>query len=534
MSIVSLSFVLFLVATFVLYYALPKRCQWIILLVASIGFYIAGGVEHSIYILVTASTVYLATILLQKLTLVRKQYLKDHKDTLSKEEKASYKSHMKKKRMLVMLFALLLNIGLLCVFKYFHFALAQINAIIAAFGGNGIEDTFKLIVPLGISFYTFQAVGYLMDVYWENIEPEKNYFKLLLFVSFFPQITQGPISEYEKLSGELFAEHSFTYKNYAWGFQRMLWGFFKKMLIANVLSPYVADVFANYSNYTGITVLIGAFMYSIQIYADFSGYMDIMCGFCEMLGIHLTENFERPYFSKSVAEYWRRWHMSLGTWFKKYIYFPIGMSSWSRKLAKTTRAKMGKHFSDSFPATIALLVVWTATGLWHGASWAYISWGLVNGMFIIFSLWMEPIYVKIKERLHIKDSNTAWRVFQVLRTFTLVTFIKVLPEVGTLSQGFGLWKQILTNWSLPRSINELLPFVDLSLTTYKVFFCLAILGTILLFIVSLLQRKGQFRIIFNRLPFIARIGILVAGLLLIATFGVQASWGAGGFLYAQF
>ena len=314
----------------------------------------------------------------------------------------------------------------------------------------------------------------------------------------------------------------------------MVWGFFKKMLIANVMSPYVADVFANYSKYSGISTLIGAFLYSIQIYADFSGYMDIMCGYCEMLGIRLTENFDRPYFSKSVAEYWRRWHISLGAWFKKYIYFPIGMSSWSRKIAKASRGKFGKHFADSFPATIALLVVWTCTGLWHGASWAYIVWGLLNGLFIILSLWMEPVYGAVRTRLRLREDSTVWNLFRIVRTFVVVTFIKVLPEVGTLSEGLGLWRNIFTNWSIPRSFSGLLPFVDLSLTIYKINFCLAILGTVLMFAVSCIQYKKPVRAYFNMLPPVIRQVILALVLILIASFGVQASWGNGGFLYANF
>lgn len=534
MSITSLSFVLFLVIIFSLYYLLPKRYQWCVLLAASVMFYLSGGVKSAVYILITATTVYFTTIALQKIADKRKRYIKENKSTLSKEEKATYKSKMNRKRRLVMLCALLVSIGFLCVFKYFHFALEQLNNVISLFGGNRIEDTFQLIVPLGISFYTFQAVGYLLDVYWENIEPEKNYFKVLLFVSFFPQITQGPISDFETLSGELFSEHSFSYKNYAWGFQRMVWGFFKKMLVANVLSPYVNDVFASYGAYSGISTLIGAFMYSIQIYADFSGYMDIMCGYCEMLGIRLTENFDRPYFSKSVAEYWRRWHISLGTWFKKYIYYPIGMSSCSRKIAKACREKFGKHFSDTFPATIALIIVWLCTGLWHGASWAYITWGLVNGLFIILSLWLEPAYVATRTKLNLREDSRPWNVFQIIRTFILVTFIKVLPEVGTLSEGLGLWWNIFTNWSIPRSLGELLPFVDLSIPVYKINFCLAILGTVLMFVVSCVQNKNPVRVYFNMLPAVIRHIILAITIILLASFGVQASWGAGGFLYANF
>jgi len=534
MSITSLSFVIFIGITFALYYLLPKRYQWCVLLAASTVFYLCGGLKSAGFILITATTIYFATIALQKLTDIRKKYLKENKASLSREDKAQYKTKMQKKRMLVMVCTLLLNIGFLCVFKYFHFALEQLNQVLSLFGGNRIEDTFSLIVPLGISFYTFQAVGYLLDVYWEKVAPEKNYLKVLLYVSFFPQITQGPISDYETLSTELFSEHSFSYKNYSWGFQRMIWGFFKKMLIANVLSPYVSDVFENYTAYSGISTLIGAFMYSVQIYADFSGYMDIMCGYCEMLGIRLTENFDRPYFSKSVAEYWRRWHISLGAWFKKYIYYPIGMSTWSRKLAKASREKMGKHFSDSFPATIALIVVWTCTGVWHGASWAYITWGLVNGLFIILSLWLEPMYGAARTKLHLMETNRVWCAFQIIRTFILVTFIKVLPEVGTLSEGLGLWRNIFTDWTIPRSLGELLPFVDLSLTVYKINFLLCLAGTVLMFAVSCVQSKNLVRVYFNKIPAVIRYVILAGIIILLASFGVQASWGAGGFLYANF
>ena len=534
MSITALSFVLFLAVTFTLYYLIPKRFQWCVLLAASVYFYLCGGVKSAIYLFTTATTIYFATIALQKLTDTRKQYLKENKASLTKEEKTAYKAGIQKKRRGIMLAALLLNIGFLCVFKYLHFALAQLNQLLTLLGGNRIEDTFQLIVPLGISFYTFQAVGYLLDVYWENTVPERNYGKVLLFVSFFPQITQGPISDFETLSGELFAEHEFSYKNYSWGFQRVVWGFFKKMLVANVLSAYVNDVFANYAAYSGITTLIGAFMYSVQIYADFSGYMDIMCGYCEMLGIRLTENFDRPYFSKSVAEYWRRWHISLGAWFKKYIYYPIGMSSWSRKLAKAGKERFGKHVGDSFPATIALLVVWTCTGIWHGASWAYITWGLLNGVFIICSVWMEPLYATVRTKLHLQDTSRLWNAFRLIRTFVLVTFIKVLPEVGTLSDGLGLWWNILTNWSIPKSAGELLPFVDLSLIGHILNLLFCTVGTVCMFVVDCVRYKNPMRVYFNRLPGVVRQIILAGVMVLIASFGVRASVGVGGFLYANF
>lgn len=499
-------------------------------------FYLSFGWKSAIYVLITASTIYVATRWLQNITVRQKAFLKENKAALSKDKKRVYKNINKKKRKCIMISTVLLNIGILAVFKYFHFALAQVNSVLSVFGGQQINDIYKFIVPLGISFYTFQSIGYLVDVYFEYYEAEKNFFKVLLFISFFPQMTQGPISDFEQLSKELFSEHTFTYKNYSWGFQRMIWGFMKKMIIADTLAPFVSDVFANYSQYTGITTLIGAFMYSIQIYADFSGYMDIMCGICEVLGIHLVENFERPYFSKSIAEYWRRWHISLGAWFKKYIYYTIGMSGWSRKLATYAKKKFGKHLGNTIPATVALLVVWTATGLWHGASWAYITWGLVNGLLIIFSLWMEPIYALWKQKLKINEGIWIWRAFQVARTFILVTFIKVLPEVGTLSEGIGLWKRVLFSHSIPTCLQDLFPYLDTSLIgiTNALKYLFVILCIILMVIFSLLQRKKPVREYFNKLPMVIRVVVLSVAVISLVIFGVPNTWGAGGFLYANF
>ena len=534
MVITSFPFFLFVCAVLILYFLVPRKYQWVVLLVASCAFYLSYGVKYILYVLYTATSVYLAARFMQKKTDEQKAFLKGEGKALSKEEKNAYKAKNKSRKKAVMLCALLSNLFLLCVFKYLHFVLEQINGVIGLFGGAGFQDTLKLIAPLGISFYTFQMVGYLLDVYWGNVEAEKNWFKTVLFCSFFPQMTQGPISEFGVLGEQLFGEHEFSYKNYSWGMQRMTWGFFKKMVVADALSPLVRDVFANYAQYTGITALIGAFMYSVQIYADFSGYMDIMCGLCEVMGIHLTENFDRPYFSKSVAEYWRRWHMSLGTWFKRFIYYPIGISKWSRNLGKVSREKLGRKFGDMLPASIALVVVWLATGLWHGASWAYIAWGLVNGLFIILGLWLDPFYALCRKTLHIREDALLWRVFQVIRTFILVTFIKVLPEVGTLSDGLGLWGQILTNHEIPRGVRQLLPFLDWVSSFTALHFFAACFGTACMFAVSLVQGRKPIRAYTEQWPLVLRAALVSALLVLILTFGIQNTWEGGGFLYARF
>ena len=530
MNILSAAFIAFTVALVILYYAIPKKYQWHLLLVASLAFYCMGGIRHAIYILITAASTYFAAKYIGDHADKQKAYLKENKKTLTKEEKDRIKNDGKAHRRRILVLTLVLNFGILCAFKYIHFVISQVNAVAHIFGGAGITDTIQWIIPLGISFYTFQSMGYLLDVFWNKCTAEKNFFKVLLFTSFFPQITQGPISNYKDLTTELYKEHTFNYHHYSWGVQRMIWGFFKKMVVANMLSAYVQDVFANYNNYAGISVLIGAFMYSAQIYADFSGYMDIMCGLCEILGIKLTENFDRPYFSKSIAEYWRRWHISLGAWFKNYIYYPMAMAKWNQRLGRNAKQKFGKAFGNYLPASVALVVVWLTTGLWHGASWAYIAWGGVNGLFIIFSMWMEHIYDGWKEKLHINETSWGWKAFQVIRTFILVTFIKVLPEVGTLSDGFGLWRRIFTNYSIPTSFRALLPYVG-----GKYEFLMVVFGIGLIFVTSLIQRRMPIRRWLERhIAYPVRIGIFVLLFFLIMYFGVPASGGAGSFMYAQF
>ncbi|MBE6010226.1 MAG: MBOAT family protein [Lachnospiraceae bacterium] len=531
MNLISVQFLLFCAIVVIVFYAVPKRFQWIVLLAASLYFYWTSGNRNILFVLITSISTYFAACGIQKSLEYQKAWVKEHKGKIEKSQIKAFKEKCKKQQKTILVLTLVLNFGLLCVFKYLHFAVEQINQLITSFGGaTAIPDAWSLIVPLGISFYTFQTMGYLVDVYLKKTSAETNYFKVLLFVSFFPQMTQGPISNFKFLTTELFKEHTFTYRQYSWGVQRMIWGFFKKIVIADWMSVFVNDVFQNYPSYTGITTLIGAFMYSVQIYADFSGYMDIVCGFCEILGIRLTENFNRPYFSKSIAEYWRRWHISLGAWFKTYIYYPIALSKWNQKLGKRLRKVFGKKVGQTMPASIALVVVWLVTGLWHGASWAYIAWGGVNGIFIIFSLWMEPVYDSWKRKLHIKENSFYWRAFMTIRTFVLVTFIKVLPEVGSLQDGFGLWKQIFTNHVIPHDLHQLLPFAH---SKFKLL-ALAV-SVLLIFITSMIQRKQPIRQwLEDHTHYVTRLILFAFAIIIIIHVESLISDVAGGFLYEQF
>lgn len=529
MSLVSEQFLLFSAILVIAFYLVPKRIQWLLLLGASCCFYASAGISNCIYIVITACSAYGATCWMYKVSKRGKAYLQAHKEDYTKEQKKVWKARLRSRRKWIMAGCLILNFGLLCVFKYAGFVLHQINEISLFFGGASIRSVWNLITPLGISFYTFQTMGYVVDVYWEKYAPQQNFLKLLLFTSFFPQVTQGPISDYSQLSVQLLQQHELHDENITFGFQRMLWGYFKKMVIADFVAPLVQEVFSTYQTLPGNNVLIGAFLYSLQIYADFSGYMDIICGLCQMLDIHLAENFERPYFSKSVAEYWRRWHITLGTWFKTYIYYPVAVSGLAKRLTKWGSRVFGARFGRTLAASFALVVVWLTTGLWHGASWAYIAWGGINGLCIIAALWLEPVFQSMKQRCHIREESFSWRAFITLRTFFLVTLIKVFPEVGTFGDGVGFWAHCFQNWNFSGVGGRLLYPIE---TSRQLFIVGG--GAVLLFVVSLVQRKGSVRVQLCKLPRLIRLGLFVILFFVIVWYGIPLSSQAGGFLYAQF
>lgn len=524
MSLVSESFLLFTVLLIALYFILPKKHQWKCLLLFSLAFYCASGVKNAIFILVTAFSAWLCAIIMDQTHKDAKTYVKEHKADLSREERNAYKRKKNNLCKLYMALTLVINISILCIFKYSDFALEQIGNVIP-----NLPTSWNLIIPLGISFYTFQTIGYIVDVYWEKVSAERSFSKMLLFVSFFPQITQGPISEYRNLAPQLFENHEFSYHNFSYGCQRMIWGYFKKMVIADTAAPFLKIAYAEYAIMNGQNVFFSAFLYSLHIYADFSGYMDIVCGLCQILGIHLTENFDRPYFSKSIAEYWRRWHISLGTWFKTYLYYPIAVSGFAKMVGKKSTKLFGTTFGKTISASIALVVVWFTTGFWHGASWAYIAWGGLNGLFIILSMWMEPIYAKVKTRLHIRENSILWNGFVILRTFFLVTLIKVFPEVGSFQDGVGFWYHCFTDWTKP---NSFLSFIYPIADTRSLMILLS--GAVMMLIVSLMQGHGSVREQIGRWPSFIRYLLFALMVLAIIYFGVPAQQNGGGFLYAQF
>ncbi len=485
MRLTSYSFLLFAGLLLILYYLVPRKLQWPLLLIASSVFYLSSGTENLLYILFTCAVTYGATWIIEK-----------------NQGKFDKKTAKKKNRLWVILTNLLI-FGLLAVCK--------------------VQFTFRnILLPLGLSFYMFQSVGYVLDVYRGTTKAEKNPLKLLLFVSYFPQLVQGPISKYGALAPQLFAPHPYDGKQVAFGLQRMLWGFFKKMVIADRIA--VAVVALKGPSYTGLSFLVLTIFYAVQIYGDFTGGIDIVIGLSEAFGIRLPENFVRPFFSKNIAEYWRRWHISLGEWMKDYIFYPISISGPMRKLSKAARKKH-PNFGKRLPVYAASFATWFCTGIWHGITPNFILWGMMNCTVIVISEELTPLYEKFHSRFHLKDKKW-YGAFEMLRMFMLMNLIRIVDLFPNVGEYFRRMGTMFTSFKVP--------FMKLGLTGLD--YGILIIGILLLFAVSLFQeKKGSLREALLKQNWILRyalIFMLFLAVLLLGSYGI--GYDAGNFIYNQF
>lgn len=382
---------------------------------------------------------YLGTIAIGKAYAKRDEHLKLHRQELSREEKKAYKASVENKAKRCLAITIAILIVMLGVFKYAQFSIDNFLALIGLFGvATKTDIVLNIVLPVGLSFYLFQSIGYCIDVYREEVVPERNLFKHALFVSFFPQLLQGPIGNYGRLAPQLLAEHIFDYNQVKFGIQRVAWGFFKKLVIANRIANYVNPVWTNVGDYSGFaTWFFFSFMYAIQLYADFSGYMDIACGCSQMLGIEIDENFNCPYFSKTIPEFWRRWHMTLSEWFKNYLFYPVLRSGWNVKLRKGIN---NKYFANIIPTALALAIVWFTTGLWHGSSWGYVAWGVYYGIFMMLAVVMAPAYDKLHAISPRLFCSKFYAAFQMLRTFCIVVIGYSIFKPADLGLTMMIWR----------------------------------------------------------------------------------------------
>lgn len=530
MSFVSFAFVWFILTSLLLYYVFPKKYRYVVLLLLSYAFYVITCGKYVLYILFTTVTTYFAAILLDKNATVTKAYVKENKETLSKEEKKIYKAKMKGKAKLILIFALVSNFGILVFLKYANFFIANLNLLkLTVTGSTNFISLLNLVQPLGISFYTFQSMGYLIDLYYGKYQAEKNPLKVALYTSFFPQIIQGPISRFNELSATLFEGHDFDFENLVYGFYRIMWGLFKKLIIADRVSSYVSTTLERYENISGVYLLLAIFLYSFEIYSDFSGGIDITIGVSRFFGVKMTENFERPFFSKSVAEYWRRWHITLGTWFKDYIFYPLSIAKWTQNLGKFVKSHINEALGKRMPIYVSMFIVWATTGLWHGSEWRYVVWGLLNFVILTISTELEPYYPKMNAVLHIKDGSTVKKVIQIVRTFWIMSFLRVFDISKSVSQAVKVYINTFRNWSVP----NLATIEELGLPSQE--FYAAVAGICIVFIFSMIQRKGSIESRLKASSWAVRYAWMTLLCLAVIIFGFYGiGYDAKSFIYLQF
>lgn len=542
MLLTSYEFIAFFALLFVCYYILPKRFQWVLLLIGSYAFYfisgavsdggfeLSGGLFYVGLLFATTLITYGTAIAIEHCGEKQKRYLKEHKEELSREDKKHYKELGQKKKRRIMICGLLAALAILAVFKYADFAIDNINFWIDRVGSGNELNYFDLLLPMGISFYTFQSLGYLLDVYWERCETQKNLGKYMLFVSFFPQLIQGPISRYSDLEISLYEEHSFDWKNIRFGLERILWGFFKKLVIADTIITAVECLITD-DYYNGAWVLVGIIFYGIELYADFTGGIDITIGVAQTLGIKVQENFIRPYFSKNIAEYWRRWHISMGTWFRDYIFYPMSISKSMNKLTRFCKNHLGKGFAKRVPVYLATMVTWFATGIWHGASWNFIMWGVMNGVVILISGEFEPFYEWFRKKFPRLVRTSAYKAFQIIRTFLLMGTLRMFDCYEDVPLTFQMFGSMFRDFDLSALTAEEFSYLGLTPAQYIIVFA----GTLLMFAVSLLQRKGSVREWISAKPYIVKYTIFVGLFLAVLLFGAYGvGFDASQFIYNQF
>lgn len=526
MAFVSLYFLIFVLFVTIFYFIVPCKWRWIVLLCASYAFYLISSPKTLIFLVITTITTFFGAKKIGLYDISCKKKIKAAGD-ISRSEKKLIKADFQKKKKFWMLTVVCFNFAILACLKYFR---ENVEGLLKLVGFDA-KVSLGILIPLGISFYTFQSVGYLIDVYGGACKPDKNLAKFALFVSFFPQIIQGPISRYDQLAGQLYEGHKFDYTRIKFGAQLILWGFFKKLVVADRIRILVDQVFDNHTEYQGFFMVIAVVGYTIQIYADFSGGIDIARGVAQILGINMVNNFERPYFSCSIIEFWQRWHITLGSWCRDYIFYPISLSPTFGKLGKRMRGVLGDRVGKLVPVIIAQLVTFFVIGLWHGADWKFIAYGFYQAIFIVGSILLEPQLRWLIKIFRVNEKVFSWKVFRMCRTFILIVIGRFFSRGGSFIIALTMMKKSLV--FNPRVFFDG-SLLKLGLTVYD----FRILGISLLVWlgISIMQESGMhLRETLAKQNLVFRWFIYLAAFFAVLIFGVYGpGYDAAAFIYRGF
>lgn len=491
----SIDFLIFFPLVVFMYFIIPHRVRWIWLLAASYYFYMCWNPKYAILMGTSTFITYLSGILIDKANGI-------------KDEEKSLKL---KKFWVFASFAS--NLGILFLFKYYNFFT---DTLIRAFGYLNITidvPAFSFLLPVGISFYTFQALSYTMDVYRKDIPAERNLGKYALFVSFFPQLVAGPIEKSKDLLYQFDERHYFDYTRARNGLVLMLWGFFQKVFVADRLAVLVNTVYNNPKEHTGFEIVVATIFFAFQIYCDFSSYSDIARGAAEVMGFRLIKNFRQPYFSKSIKEFWRRWHISLSGWFRDYLYIPLGGSR---------RGKTRTY--------INVMIIFLVSGLWHGAAMTFVIWGALHGAYQVIGELLKPLKGRVIKLFGIKTEVFSYKLFQILITFVLVNFAWIFFRANSFTDA----KILISN------MMHFNPWIFTNGDIYKLGldskdFLTAILGIIAVLIVNVMQVTTAPRALLAMQNTAFRWVLYLACILIILVFGIYGpGYSAQQFIYFQF
>lgn len=505
-------FAAFLPVCLILYSLMPGKGKKYFLLFASYAFFWLISGQLLVYLLLTTFSLHYFGIWLDRLQCQMHSQLA----SAQKDEQKSIKAVFITRQRAVIFLAVFLQIGVLLTFKYSAFFAGNINTLFSYLHIFIRLEIPKYLMPIGISFFTLQAVSYLMDVYHGVTKADDNIFRLALFISFFPQIVEGPICRYHQTANQLWNVQKIKYADLTLGIQRILFGMMKKIVIADRLNPLVKNVFDKYTEYEGGIIAIAAVCYTIQLYMDFSGSMDAVMGTAQIFGVRMPENFERPFFSKTISEFWKRWHITLGSWFKDYVFYPIITTKPMKKLTSAARKRIGNHYGPLLAGSVALFCVWFCNGLWHGAAWSFIFFGMYHFALILAGNMIGPLVKWTNRHLHIKPEWFGYRVLQIVRTTVLVIIGELFFRAQGLRAGLYMFKTMITQFSFSSLNEELL--VKLKFDRFD---GIIVLVTVLIvFIVSLINERGiAIRETLAKKNIVLRWGVLYALILYIVIFG---------------
>ena len=431
MTFNSLQYLIFFPIVAVLHFLIPRKYRWIMLLAASYYFYMSWNPNLVFLIAFTTVVSYAAALLMER-------------------------TENKKVRKLWLVITLIACLGVLFFYKYFNFLSGSVTALLRAFRLPVEDHLLDLILPVGISFYTFQTLSYVIDVYRGSIPAERHFGYYALFVSFFPQLVAGPIERPQNLLPQLKAEHKFNADDLKAGLRIVLAGYFKKVVIADQLATYVVAVYSQPERAAAPAIIIATVMFTFQVYCDFSGYTDIAVGCARIMGIRLMQNFNLPYMSRSISEFWTRWHISLTSWFQDYVFYPLAtnkkLSRWARKLGKKYN---NRRIGVMVPQFVALFVTFFLSGLWHGAAWTFVLWGCIHGVYQIVGKLTERGRENLCAKLHIDRNTTLWHAWQVFLVFWLGVFALIFFRANSVHDLGVLLRNLFTNWSFVGTLDML-------------------------------------------------------------------------------